>query len=116
MDSLFILFLKSLSAATKSDPKKLWRQIKAHFVSRTWYHGPKKSFYFDVDGNNFIPLSRDALAEEMCVRGLFHVPKTSLQKATLKHEPKDTKAKNKEKLQYKLLEFLSTVRESHRVD
>jgi hypothetical protein len=119
MDSLFILFLKTLSTAIKSDAKKLWRQIKAHFVFRTWYHGPKKSYYFDVGGNNFIRLSKDDLAEEMYVRGLFHVPKTPPHKATLQHQPKDantTPNEVKAKERNRLFEFLSAVRESHSVD
>jgi hypothetical protein len=117
MDSLFILFLKSLSAAVKSDPKKLWRKIKALFVSRTWYYGTKnkKSYYFNAGGDNFVPLSRDDLAEEMRVRGLFYAPKIPLKKATLDHQPKNSKAREDAAIKYKLFEFLSTVRETRRV-
>src|SRR5262249_4741631 len=56
------------------------------------------------------------LAEEMRVRGLFHAPKTHLKKATLKHLPRDVKAKEKEAGKFKLAEFFSTVRETRRVD
>jgi hypothetical protein len=118
MDPLFIFFLKSLSAAIKSDPKKLWRRIKAHFASRTWYYGTKnkKSYYFDSGGDNFVPLLKNDLAEEMRVRGLFYAPKTPATKTALKHQPRDSKAKEKEVGKYKLAEFLSTVRETRRVD
>jgi hypothetical protein len=117
MDNLFVLFLKTLSAAVKSDPKKLWRQIKTHFASRTWYYGTKnkKSYYFNAGGNNFVPLSRDDLAEEMRVRGLFYAPKIPLKKVTLKHQPRGSKGKENEAIKYKLAEFLSAVRETRRV-
>jgi hypothetical protein len=116
MDPLFVLFLHALSASVKANPKKLWQRIKAHFVSRTWYYGLKKSYYLDAGDNNFVPLSKDGLAEEMLVRGLFHSPKIPLRKATLKHQPKNVKPKDKEKEKHKFTEFLSTVRETHRVD
>jgi hypothetical protein len=117
MDSLFVLFLRTLSAAIKADPKKLWRRVKAYFVSRTWYYGTKnkKSYYFDAGGNNFVPLTRDDLAEEMRVRGLFYAPKIPLKKATLEHQPRGSKGKENEVIKYKLAEFLSAVRETHRV-
>jgi hypothetical protein len=114
MDPLFILFLKTLSAAVKSNSKKLWRRIKAHFVFRTWYYGTKnkKSYYFKASEDNFIPLLKDDLAEEMCVRGLFYTLKIPLKKATLKHQPKESKAKKDAVVKYKLAEFLS--QPSHR--
>ena len=117
MDPQFILFLKSLPAAVKADPKKLWRRIKAHFVSRTWYYGTKnkKSYYFNAGDDNFVPLTRDDLAEEMRVRGLFYAPKIPLKKATLNHLARGSKKKEGEAIKYKLAEFLSTVRETRRV-
>jgi hypothetical protein len=123
MDALFSLFLSSLSAAIKASPKRLWRRIKAHFVSRAWYHGPKKNYYFQVGSGNFVPLTEDALKQEVILRGLGYVPalKPSAAEKLKKYAPasqanKDKKQQEKNELNRKLAEFLSAVRETRRVD
>jgi hypothetical protein len=120
MDKLARLFYDSLPASIKADSKKLARRLKEHFVSRCWYHGPKKSYYLLTSPENYTPLSEVALKQEVALRGLGHSPKipaaAKLKKYAPKQSAKAAKQQERKELGYKVATFLSTVRETRRVD
>jgi hypothetical protein len=119
MDPLFVLFLNTLPAAVKADPKKFWTKIKGHFVSRIRYF--KKSYYFLAAPDQYVPLTEEALKEELVLRGICHGPKVLPSAQLKKHAPKsqsvtELRRAEKEWLQRRLREVLSTAREKNQLD
>jgi hypothetical protein len=119
MDPLFVLFLNTVSATVKADPKKFWTKIKRHFVSRIWYF--KKSYYFLAAPDQYVPLIEDALKEELVLRGICHGPKILPSAQLKKHAPQsqsvtELRGAEKEWLQRRLREVLSTAREKNQLD
>jgi hypothetical protein len=117
MDKLFEECLQQLPAAIRQNEKKLWTHIKKHFVSRTWFHGKKHKYYFEVIPKKYIELNEKELWGQMIDCGLYYKP-------TSKPNPHDSKSRNAEKEEKqaralsapKTVQFMAEVRTKHYLD